>query len=275
MPSFYTVVQYVPDPIADERMNVGVIVCGEEGIKANFLKHWERARRFGGENVSFLKDFADQLTNPQLSLLPAVPKCDEATLRKIVGSWRNSIQFLEPRASLKAPDELLEEVTQRFLREQPTPVVRETYGKMRAVSQGVRKVRAVLGERLEDRILRRIVKSKAPVQGYCGQHRFDIVVQNGHPLFAINALSFEGSDSERLHTAVDAAAFAIIDVKRTSPQFPMAFFAIPPRDGSETYEYAARAFHKLKTPFLTDGEMENWTRKTARRLHLADAFSPD
>src|SRR5579885_3191655 len=40
MASFYTVVQYVPDPVADERINAGVIVFSRDRVAARFVKNW-------------------------------------------------------------------------------------------------------------------------------------------------------------------------------------------------------------------------------------------
>ena len=59
MTSHYSIVQYVPDPIADERINVGVIATGENGtVRVRFLGHWQRVHQFGRGDVSFLQEFA-------------------------------------------------------------------------------------------------------------------------------------------------------------------------------------------------------------------------
>src|SRR6266700_2867713 len=51
MPTTYTVVQYVPDPIADERLNVGVIAVSGGRARSRFLTNWRRAERFGNASV--------------------------------------------------------------------------------------------------------------------------------------------------------------------------------------------------------------------------------
>src|SRR6266571_3423111 len=54
MPTTYTVVQYVPDPIADERLNVGVIAVSGGRARSRFLTNWLRAERFGNARVRVL-----------------------------------------------------------------------------------------------------------------------------------------------------------------------------------------------------------------------------
>ncbi len=55
MASFYTVVQYVPDPVTDERVNIGVIVAAEDTVQSRFLSNWRRVKQFGGTLESWLR----------------------------------------------------------------------------------------------------------------------------------------------------------------------------------------------------------------------------
>ncbi|MBD2774779.1 DUF3037 domain-containing protein [Iningainema tapete] len=66
MVSRYSIIQYVPDPIADERINIGVVVFNEDAVKSRFLTNWERVRLFGMEDIDFLKDFADRVQKAAL-----------------------------------------------------------------------------------------------------------------------------------------------------------------------------------------------------------------
>ena len=264
MPSFYTIVHYVPDPIADERMNVGVIVCGEGGIKANFIKNWRRARGFGKESVTFLREFADQIKNAQLPLLPDMPKCDEATLRKILGSWRNSIQFSEPRASLKSPDDLMEEVSRVFLRE-ASLTTREARGKHFALAIGAQQVGAALHKRF-GKVSQSLLKKRYTLEGRMGKYPFDIVVANGRPFFGAETISYEISDLELLRKETDAAAFAIEDVKRKYRNLPLAVIALPPRDGDASYQRARKIFKALGVDVVPERKLENWAEQMVKTV---------
>src|SRR6266496_1389754 len=120
MASHYTVVHYVPDPISDERINVGVLVFGDGRIRSRFLSSWRRVQQFGTGDVSFVRDFAsriEQTTGLQPPIDEPVGReaLTETRLRQMIGRWVNSIQFSEPKASLLAPERLLDEMCRRFL----------------------------------------------------------------------------------------------------------------------------------------------------------------
>ena len=61
MPSRYSIIQYVPNPIADERINIGVLAFDENLVKVSFLKNWQCVKDFGGEKIDFLQDFAERM----------------------------------------------------------------------------------------------------------------------------------------------------------------------------------------------------------------------
>src|SRR5512139_5539 len=118
----FTVVQYVPDPIADERINVGLIAANREHVAAKFVDNWERIERFGGEDPGFLRDFAAALRpslTPELFFPTQEPawKLDEDRIAALAGSWVRSIQFTDPRPTVLSPSEFVVRMAHRFLRE--------------------------------------------------------------------------------------------------------------------------------------------------------------
>ncbi len=122
MVSRYSVIQYVPDPIANERINIGVVAFDNNTVLTKFVKKWERVRNFGGEEISFLKDFAHRMENGAKDglLFPGdepngVP--NQERLLKIAQGWMNSIQFTEPRGSLNTVNDLLEDIASTYLHE--------------------------------------------------------------------------------------------------------------------------------------------------------------
>jgi len=147
MPSYYSIIRYVPDPISEECINVGVAVFGGPTPLVRFISDWTRARRFGGENTEFLERFAKQVSGKQLGIFADSGTWDEAGLRAVLGRWHNSIQFTPPRASLKEPAALLEDISGAFLRDitPPTSVlgrtrlhseVRGLFRKMKLLAKG-------------------------------------------------------------------------------------------------------------------------------------------
>ncbi|MEM9544071.1 MAG: DUF3037 domain-containing protein [Cyanobacteria bacterium P01_E01_bin.42] len=62
MASRYSIIQYVPDPIAEERINIGVLVFDRQNVKVHFLSNWKRVRYFGRqEDIRTLKSFAERM----------------------------------------------------------------------------------------------------------------------------------------------------------------------------------------------------------------------
>jgi Protein of unknown function (DUF3037) len=263
MGSFYTIVRYIPDPIADERINVGAIVFDEHTVKAQFIHNWQRVQKFSGNNIDFLKDFAQELLQKQLSYLKQPAKWNKEVLMQAAERWEHSIQLTEPRASLKTCDELLSEITEKYLRNETIKPHRPK-GRRQVISTGIRTIREILSERFESRVARDLVKRHRPVKGDCGTHNYDIVVENGHVAFALNTLAFESVESERLYREVDAVAFAALDVKKYNRTLPVAILAKEPHTSLDIFKYAERTFGKLKVPFFTDGKVEPWTRKQVK-----------
>lgn len=269
MTSFYSVVQYVPDPIADERINVGVIVFGEKGVASHFLSDWRRVKGFGGEDTAFLQTFAkrvEEAEDPQL-LLPAlrgVYKLDEEALRKFAGKWKNSIQFTTPRASTRDVDPLLEEIARRFLREH-VPAKREFRDRRAAATLAAQHVELALNERIgED--ARHFLKRNFLVYGKLDEHRFDVSVANGKVYLAAYALSFEGQDFESIVRDVRIAAWTVDDVRLKDRELPIAVVAIPPKKHVEPFTRAKRIFSGLEATFVTEDEVGDWARNAVDKL---------
>jgi hypothetical protein len=123
MASFYSVIQYVPDPIADERINFGVFVFDEQEIRVRFLNNWKRIYCFGDENVEYLRDLTLRIENatdeglfiPDEALIAELSL--QERLLKISQEWQNVVQIMPPRKSLGELEVVLDEVSKLFLKE--------------------------------------------------------------------------------------------------------------------------------------------------------------
>lgn len=125
MASKYSVIQYVPDPIADERINIGVIAFDNQNIRVRFFQNWlswKRVQIFGMEDIKFLKDFAHRMEkNVKEGYLFSEDNLNEVSYQEIISKiaqeWINSIQITEPRGSLDSVDDLIEDIANIYLRE--------------------------------------------------------------------------------------------------------------------------------------------------------------
>jgi len=212
MASHYTVVQYVPDPATDERINVGVLTYGDGQIRCRFLRDWRRVEQFGGEDIGFLRDLARDIqtaagAQPTLFAMPGAGRLDEETLRRMIGRWRNSVQFTPTRASLLKPAELLDDVAGRFLRESKPRAFRPTTKPAERLAQRFCKL-------IEDKVI-------LPDQPFEGARsgvvrRVDFYADSGANL-AIDTLRLAIKSPHDIIARADAEAFKLEDILEKHP----------------------------------------------------------
>jgi Protein of unknown function (DUF3037) len=264
MASKYSIVQYVPNPIANERINIGVVAFNEEQVRVQFLTNWERVRHFGMEDVTFLKEFAERMSQAADSGLifpgdnPNAPYQDR--LNKISTDWLNSIQWTEPRASLEDVDNLLKDIASNFLVDLTTqkPYVRDREAAARVTTN---KIRKVLRQYIKNDA-KELLKTNYTVSGSYDRHKFDAVVTNDRSYFAAHGVSFEVKITENLQKSL---FWMIADVKKCQPDFPIVIVALPPKIDTENYqEYqqnycqATSNYLKLGAKVLQEDDVESW-----------------
>lgn len=273
MASKYSIVQYVPNPIADERINIGVVTFDDDKVCVKFLKNWDRVRNFGTGNIDFLRDFAQQMKEAASSglLFPrdepdGTPKDERLT--KVARGWINSIQFTEPRSSLDSAPNLLEDVIQDYLIEPVAqkPIFRDRQAAARITISSFKKV---ITRRFGDEAKERL-KTKYPVRGSHREYHFDAVFANGKPYFAAHSISCEVSVPEEFQNSL---SWMITDVKQHNPQFPIGILALPPKPESRkrkylenTYQQATSTYERLGANVLTENQIESWIEKNLEGL---------
>lgn len=268
MPSYYSIVRYVPDPVTDERLNIGIIVYGEGKILSRFLGNWGKARIFGGEDIRFLREFAEEIEQRQLNLYTTEGHWDERTLQNISSHWKNSIQLSEPKASLKSPHELLLEISSRYVREE-THRRRQYKDKREAVRLGLKALSVSFLSRHHQPLPSAFIKRHHLVEGKRDEHAFDLVVGNGHPFFAAEALSFQGEYSQEMRKEVDAALWVIEDVRKADKKLPLAVLALPPSGKMPLYNKARKIFkNEFGADFVTHAQLASWGKKMAKAIEL-------
>ena len=278
MASRYSIIQYVPNPIADERINIGVLVFDEEIIKVHFLYSWERVNSFGRENTKFLRDFAKHMEESSKNGLlfphddPNNGQSRVDRLRKVSQGWINSIQFTEPRGSLENIGSVFEDAIRTYLVDE-IPAQRNMRDRQEAKRIVAKSVKDVLKERLGNRASEFFKKDAAAiVNGVRGSHNFDVLVANGRPYLAAHGVSFE----IRTHKeTLDALSWWIEDVKRLDNNFPLAVVTLPPKvefDGYtqlfEAYENTRETYTNLGATVLREEEVPAWTNQILAGANL-------
>lgn len=267
MPSFYSVVQFVPDPVRDERMNFGVVTFDDDAVRVEFLNNWTRASRFANSDVSFLREFAESMETAcaaQQGMFDEPQGWSPDALRAAAKEWSNCIQFTEPRASTLAADELLPRMSTRYLA--PPAARRRAFRDRRTAIRLARtNIARVLKSRGSDAD-QLSVNQGVSLAGAHDSHRFDLGIKNGNLLHGIQGISFEGPARKELDREVDATAWSISDVHESNPDFPVTIVALPPRTTSKKFTDARRVFESLKAQFIEESEVADWAETSVAAL---------
>lgn len=266
MPIYYSVIQYVPNPVIDEKINAGVIVFSGAEVRVHFVTDWRRVKAFGNRDITFFKEFAQDIRN-SLKTRNRTPllkssDVDEAALREMASRWKNSIQFTKPRGSLLSAEALLKDVRSRFLpgdREAATKIIRRrTYIKNRAV-----KALSSALVRHGGESARELLYEDAPISGAAEEHRFSMSLATSRPWMAANAFSFEGPDNERLDKDVSTVAWSFRDVRDNYPEISLAMVVLPGNGDSATFRRAKKICANLRADLIRNDEVRAWADDAA------------
>jgi len=269
--AYYSVVQYVPDATRGERVNIGVLATNQAGTAAGakFLHNWSRVRQFGREDISFLREFAQWVENQikmQPSLFEPPPRRWNVDLLNQMGrEWQNSIQLVPAKPSTLSMSDLVERMYERLVKE-PAPRQRGFRDKRSATHKAVRAVKRAVIERLQRPEAAERVKTREWIKGSLDEHRFDLVVQNEHPLVAAQGLSFEVPYSPEMEKDIDALAWAVDDISRTDLGPTVSIIALPPQGKSAEYDRARRIYEELGATFVLEHEIDPWAADVAAKL---------
>lgn len=280
MASKYSVIQYVPDPIADERINIGVLAFDDQNVRVEFLHHWERVRCFSKTDTSFLHDFAKQMKESAESglLFPSDKANNEIPPHERLECFAlesmNSIQFTQPRASLRDVESLIENVTAKFLVDKPK-VKSNGRDRQYAARITTSKIRGAFNEYFSANNKKWKDYFKHDLSGQKGKHEFDVVVANGTPHLAAHGISFEVQVNQLL---IDSVYWRVGDIKEQMPDFPIAVIALPPKHEfldrqdrkrlENLYQKSTEILRGMNTEVLDESEVEPWAKKTLRNTSL-------
>lgn len=268
MPSFYSVVQFVPDAIRDERMNFGVVAFDDTALRVQFLSNWTRASRFADSDIAFLREFAKSMEtacSQQQGLFDESRGWTPDAIREAAEKWSNSIQFTEPRASTLGADELLPRMSTRYLApaRSPRPPFRDRRTAVKLARTNIARAMKARGAEASQLSLNRGVR----LVGAHDSHRFDLGIKNGNLLHGIQGISFEGPPRKELDLEVDATAWSISDVHETNPEFPVTIVALPPSTTStKKYKDARRVFESLNAEFIEELDVPHWAENSVAAL---------
>ena len=272
MPSYYSIVRFLPDPVRDERINVGVLAYDDAGdVAGHFVRDWKRIRNFAGQDVAFLQDFIRELadatsTQRTLSFDGGQGGCSPEDIRRMASRWINSVQMSEPRASLLGRDDLLARMSAQFLVPTRGRKKRTFRDRRQAVSLARHSLETALAATPAAKRKNVKMEPKLHLAGELGQHVFDAALLNGKPLLGVHGISFEGPTTVQQQREVDATAWTIDDIRKKHPDLLIGVLALPPRNKGKTYDQAQRIFTGLGAEVVDESDAADWATRATKQV---------
>ncbi|MBA2519928.1 MAG: DUF3037 domain-containing protein [Chloroflexia bacterium] len=280
MATSFTIIQVVPDPIADERMNVGVVVFGGGEIRSRFVTDWRAVSNFAREDIDYLRDFARRfgeatetstITSRQVGLdQEAWPHhLTEEKLQKMIGEWSNSIQFSPQQATLEPPDTLLAKLTAIYLRD--PDYLRSYRDRRAAVRLAVATARHAVEGRLGKSVAKKVVRSPYELSGHIVRRlKLDMAVKNSRVYVATQALSFESLDLPKLEDQATRALHVLNDVGNAHRDIRLETLVLPPNPTHEKFRDAQQRFldfqaacDRIGVQIIQEDEAPVWAERIA------------
>jgi hypothetical protein len=271
MPSHYSVVRFVPDVVAEECVNIGIIVVDDRGADCHFVASWTRAANFGKTNAAFLREIAASVESACNGLFDdeaEMPIRGLAALERISAEWANTIQVTPPRGSLRERHELLHVCTRQFLGSSLPKERSKHKTRATAITVGKRALRGALEEVQLDGTFIVVDRDLAVIRGdRVDQHHFDFGVKNGVVRAGGFGLSFDRIDSEALQGAIDRIALAIWDVRRVDTSVPLGVVAVGDvRSHMEAWVRADALFGNSAADLIKEGQADEWSQEVVHVL---------
>jgi hypothetical protein len=263
-PYEFSIVRFVPDPIREERLNIGIAVLTRDGIAAKMLASGQASRlrrltdrrdfRFLGEQEGSLNSAR---VPKQLSIGGGEDVWTSDMLRNAVDEWGGMVQFTSLRGGLTPSlDGLLDSLFSRYVTV-PLRVTRSEPGRARLRSLAGRTLRSAFVNQFPRRNPAKYVRRDALVSGQLERHQFDYVLGNGSPLHLVQAFSFNVASGTSLKTELDAAAWAITDVTRRK-KTPVTVITSGSRQ-HELLRIAKGVFPALGADLIPEDGLSEWS----------------
>jgi hypothetical protein len=271
MGTFFTVIQFVPDPVADERLNAGLIVYTDQVVKLHLVHDWKRLERFAdAEKVEYLREFAQDFAD-RTSGDSFTSRLTRDDLDTMIRKWQSLIQFTKPRGSLLEPEPLLKQIVRRFL---PADIATEAESVApapagRTLKKSVRSalheaIRSILGKKSSLK-----VKTNVAVSGSVVDHKFPVGIVNGIPRLAAQVIAFgdKNTPESRLNR-IHSTAWIFHEILGQPPEKRprLAVIIDEANPALPEFQEARQAFDQIHVEMITEAELKPWADKTVEEI---------
>ncbi len=271
MPARYVVVQYLPDPVKDERINIGVIAFDADGVDCRFLHDWSRVRCFANRPVGFLQEITHEMQRAcgaqrTMDRISDDRRITPSSIVEMSSKWSNSIQFTEPRGSLQGRVELVEDIAKRFLHE--TVRIEHPHFRTRTSAKSIviNNVQTVMDNFFSEETRNKFLKKNDPVEGLHETHKFDVSIKgdSGRPYFLVHGISLEGPMNEDREESLGAFKYAISDYLIKPDHAPFGVLVLPPKERLETYRSFTKTIRNMGATILSEETIDQVVERLIR-----------
>jgi hypothetical protein len=260
----YSVVQFVPDPVRQEVLNVGVVVAQGRSLAAKVIPQNQagRLRAVGYErNLGFLRDLEEELNRGRVPEQTELPEGQTAwttnDLEKAAREWGGTIRFTPVRPGRVAADrDALEYMYAKLV---PTKAAVQRGHTRSSVKKRVRtNLLKLVSRRYANQDPKELVHSGQRAKGKLEAHKFDYGIGNGRPFHLVQTVSFDVEDRESLATELDATKWAITDLRNARTKtVPLSVVASGTKQ-KELREQTGDVLNKLDAHLFGEDDFEEW-----------------
>jgi hypothetical protein len=258
MAAFFSVVRFVPDSVANEAVNIGVLVASGDRVEVRPLSDWDRVRHFAGAGWREARRLVEELhENPKAFL--GVERIETAEdLRAALSGWTRALQFSEVRASLDTPDALMESLEPLVLVGQGVELPQS---RRAVVARTIYRAMSSAFELRFERRARGLVKKHALVSGQRTRHKIDVGVVNGSLYAGAFALTFSTDQVDRQWKDTDAVAFAVEDLSAVGAGVPLGVVLDEPAGSTEASHRAFALLRRMNVETMPVQQVSDWARR--------------
>lgn len=251
--SKYMIVQFVPDPITGERINIGVIAFDDQSIECRFLNNWNRVKCFAGGDFEFLKDFAETTEKSLAGTSPLDLGLDKdlgqgraftpELLARMSSEWAGSIQLTPPKLSPRPRQVVLDWAASRLLTDSKSPRI------MRHIADGEMRNRIlkIVQHQAKNILLPDMAATLLHTdylwKGNLEEHTFKAALANGKNLAGFDAISMD--NPTRGIVQASRLKWALSDIRKRDKETPLVVTIFPPKEDLSEYRSLMKTIKDL------------------------------
>lgn len=252
--SVYTVVRFVPNPVASECVNVGIVSADESGAFFEFIPNLSRVRAFAkdvnghGDAIRNLERFLDEFPDQAETLTPE-------GLSKLAEVWTNFVQFSPLRPSKRPAEELLGQMVPVFLT-------------IREAAQNERRARRIASNVAQSALTNAVIAHRPgedlkvlknyEIQGDIAPHKYDVSLVNHVPRLGVSGISLELKTQNQIEADINKVGYRMLDTRKAGLDMPLAVVVIGEDYGAGFVDGLHTMCSKLEAEFVREADVPVW-----------------